>query len=104
MVFFIKKRGRKIDEFFETFKDNVEISIKKLKSIIGRSTYHNVAKKEIYQLNQSLEEINSDIKLFDDSLIRKNDIFLKSIKKYPDMQIIPTSYHYILKIQKEINE
>lgn len=101
VLLFVKKRGTQADKFYEMFTNNMEVSLKDLKKIIARSSFHEIVKNELFQINSSLNEINEKIILFEFSLIAKNGTTFKSIKKNPALQIIPTMNHFVLKLEIE---
>jgi len=100
-LLFIKKRGTQIDRFYEMFSNNFEVSLKDMKKVIARSTFHEILRKEITQINQTLNELNENIKLFEYSLIERGGSTFKAIRKNPKMNIISTTNHYVLRLEKE---
>lgn len=99
ILFLIEKRGKNRNRFYEMFTNDNEILLKKIKNAVGRSTYHEYIKDEISKINQTLNEINEKVKVFENSFIEKNGKELKAIKKNPQIQIIQTTYHYILRME-----
>jgi len=100
LLILVRKTGHQMDNFYEMFKHNIEVPIKEIKVPVAPASYNDIVKREINAINQTMEEINEK-RLFEYSYIQKHSRSLKSIKRSPDLQILSTTNHFVLKLARD---
>ena len=101
LLFLIDKKGTQIDNFFEIISNNIEMPINQIKKKgVASSSFYVTLKKDINKLNTTLEELKAE-KAFDYSNIIKNGRNLITIKRNRNLQIITTTNHFVLQLEKE---
>ena len=106
VVILIERRGKKqFTRFIEMFKNRAEIPIKEIRSTIPKSTFYEFILGKIYDLNQTIKNIDPSLEAFIvPTLQNNNGKIIQTFKRNCDIEIIdedPNFFYLRLKANGE---
>ena len=108
-IILIERKGRaQFSRFIELFKDRAEIPIKEVRSKIPKSTYYDFILNKIYELNETIKNIDPKLESFiAPTLNNNNGKIIQTFKRNSDIEIIdedPNFFYLRLKCRGDESE
>ena len=99
-VILIERKGRKqFTRFIELFKNRVEIPIKEVRSSIPKSTFYDFILGKIYDLNQTINNIDPSLEPFISMTLHNNNgKIVQTFKRNCNIEIVDEdpNFFYLL--------